>query len=226
MSLWRKRGTSDTIAPFARHDGQNTPKLFTMPAMTDNDLSIKSEDLSIKSEPYKSTRQELREQIEGLERDYDLLLTKYKLLLAEKSPEVKESLTTEPVAYINIEKRKLEWAHDYMSWDTPTVVNLPRIPLYTTLQPAPQGEPVAWMFQHEETGRIMFVEAQQLEYGFEEGNPRLKKISPLYATPPQRTWVGLTEDERYKLWLTTPSETENRFAFAKAIEQALKERNI
>jgi hypothetical protein len=48
MSLWRKRGTSDTIAPFARHDGQNTPKLFTMTAMTDNDLSIKSEDLSIK----------------------------------------------------------------------------------------------------------------------------------------------------------------------------------
>jgi hypothetical protein len=49
MSLWRKRGTSDTIAPFARHDGQNTPKLFTMTAMTDNDLSIKSQDLSIKS---------------------------------------------------------------------------------------------------------------------------------------------------------------------------------
>ena len=38
----------------------------------------------------------------------------------------------EPVAYINIEKRRLEWAHDYMSWDTPTVVNLPRISLYTT----------------------------------------------------------------------------------------------
>jgi len=41
----------------------------------------------------------------------------------------------------------------------------------------------------------------------------------------KKPWVGLTDDERYKLWLTTPSETENRFAFAKAIEQALKERN-
>jgi hypothetical protein len=50
----------------------------------------------------------------------------------------------EPVAYINVEQRKLEWAK-YMSWDTPTVVNLPKIPLYTT--------------------------------------------------PPQRTWVGLTNDE-------------------------------
>jgi hypothetical protein len=51
----------------------------------------------------------------------------------------------EPVAYINIEERKLEWAYKYMSWDTPTVVNLPKIPLYTE--------------------------------------------------PPQRTWVGLTDDE-------------------------------
>jgi hypothetical protein len=46
----------------------------------------------------------------------------------------------------------------------------------------------------------------------------------LYQAMP-RTWAGLTDDEWYKLWLTTPSETENRFAFAKAIEQALKERN-
>ena len=36
----------------------------------------------------------------------------------------------EPVAFINVEQRKLEWAK-YMSWDTPTVVNLPKIPLYT-----------------------------------------------------------------------------------------------
>ena len=41
----------------------------------------------------------------------------------------------------------------------------------------------------------------------------------------KKPWVGLTDDERYKLWLTTPSETEDRFAFAKAIEQALKEKN-
>jgi hypothetical protein len=64
---------------------------------------------------------------------------------------IKEALAQleqEPVAYINIEKRRLEWAHDYMSWDTPTVVNLPRIPLYTK--------------------------------------------------PQQRTWVGLTDEDRYE----------------------------
>ena len=36
----------------------------------------------------------------------------------------------EPVAYINVEERKLEWAHP-IKWETPTVVNLPfNIPLY------------------------------------------------------------------------------------------------
>jgi len=35
----------------------------------------------------------------------------------------------EPVAYINVEQRKLEWSK-YTSWETPTVVNLPKIPLY------------------------------------------------------------------------------------------------
>ena len=44
----------------------------------------------------------------------------------------------EPVAYINVEQRKLEWAK-YMTWDTPTVVNLPKIPLYTT---PPQRKPL------------------------------------------------------------------------------------
>jgi hypothetical protein len=42
----------------------------------------------------------------------------------------------------------------------------------------------------------------------------------------KKPWVGLTDDERYKLWLTTPSEIENRFAFAKAIETELKRKNF
>jgi len=36
----------------------------------------------------------------------------------------------EPVAYINVEQRKLEWAKPIV-WGTPTVANLPKIPLYT-----------------------------------------------------------------------------------------------
>jgi len=248
MSLWRKRGTSDTIAPFARHNGQNTPKLFKMTAMTDNDLSIKSEDLSIKSEPYKSTRQELREQIEGLERDYDLLLTKYKLLLAEKSPEVKESLTTEPVAYINIEKRKLEWAHDYMSWDTPTVVNLPRIPLYTTLQPAPQGEPVIAGALFDFMGWLTSRKERFVLSSADEASPAVDAIRDFakmrglslddarvqdwnttpqpkqkQSEPQQRTWVGLTDEEIQKCLQGLPTQTID--VYARRIEAKLKEKN-
>jgi len=36
----------------------------------------------------------------------------------------------EPVAYINVEERKLEWAKQ-TKWHTPTVVHLEPIPLYT-----------------------------------------------------------------------------------------------
>ena len=74
------------------------------------------------------------EALECLKRDFDadefeweisdVAITAIKAALESKD---------EPVAYINVEQRKLEWAK-YMSWDTPTVVNLPKIPLYTTLQ--------------------------------------------------------------------------------------------
>jgi hypothetical protein len=36
----------------------------------------------------------------------------------------------EPIAYINIEERKLEWATP-IKWETPTVVKMDKIPLYT-----------------------------------------------------------------------------------------------
>jgi len=74
----------------------------------------------------------------------------------------------EPVAYINVEQRKLEWAK-YVSWDTPTVVNLPKIPLYTT--------------------------------------------------PPQRTWVGLTDREISDCMEMSIQKT------CRAIEAKLKEKN-
>ena len=68
-------------------------------------------------------------------------LNQYKLIAEQAIAELESQ---EPVAYINVEKRILEWAK-LTSWETPTVVNLPKIPLYTH--------------------------------------------------PPQRTWVGLTDDE-------------------------------
>ena len=43
---------------------------------------------------------------------------------------------------------------------------------------------------------------------------------------PQRTWVGLDDSERFRLWLKTKSEDVDRYAFAQAIEAKLKELNI
>ena len=94
--------------------------------------------------------------------EIELAITAIKAALEEKD---------EPVAYINVEQRKLEWAK-YMSWDTPTVVNLPKIPLYTT--------------------------------------------------PPQRTWVGLTKEERHKISMANRPYCADIMA---AHEEELKRRN-
>jgi hypothetical protein len=40
-----------------------------------------------------------------------------------------------------------------------------------------------------------------------------------------RPWVGLTDDELFKIWMGAPSETEDRFAFVKAVIAKLKEKN-
>ena len=87
----------------------------------------------------------------------------------------------------------------------------------------PEQEPVAWMFQHEETGRTMCVDAQQVEWGFEKGNPRLKKIAPLYTTPPH--CKPLTDEEIDKLPWEPHEGNPMTFAeglryFARAIEAA------
>jgi predicted nucleic acid-binding Zn-ribbon protein len=39
-------------------------------------------------------------------------------------------MNNEPVAYINVEERKLEWAKP-TTWRTPTIAQMDKIPLYT-----------------------------------------------------------------------------------------------
>lgn len=38
-------------------------------------------------------------------------------------------MTIKPLAYINVEERKLEWAEP-MTWNTPTIAKMDKIPLY------------------------------------------------------------------------------------------------
>src|SRR5574343_1418753 len=66
-------------------------------------------------------------------------------------------------------------------------------------QPAVAGEQVGWMWQHDETGRTGFVDCWQVENGWQAGNPRLRLISKLYATPqPTQAQAGavpLTDEQ-------------------------------
>ena len=86
-----------------------------------------------------------------------------------------------------------------------------------------EPEPVAWLFQNEETGLTECVDTQQVEWGFEKNNPRWQKIMPLYPAPPQREWQGLTDDDIEDVCWT---EVDQRLrSFARAIEAKLKEKN-
>jgi hypothetical protein len=88
----------------------------------------------------------------------------------------------------------------------------------------PEQEPVAWMFQHEETGRMSYVSNDGLNNPttFVEMNPRYALICFLYTTPPQRTWVGLSDVNAIELWQLARHDI---VEFARVIEAKLKESN-
>ena len=49
--------------------------------------------------------------------------------------------------------------------------------------------------------------------------------TPLYTTPPQRTWVGLTKQEQLDIFAQSVAKKRSEYEHYKAIEQALKEKN-
>ena len=78
-----------------------------------------------------------------------------------------------------------------------------------------QGEPVAWM---------------EGESVYWHTNPSLNDWirangTPLYTTPQQRTWVGLTEQEQGAIMESLNAYGTNLYHFANAIEAKLKEKN-
>ena len=90
----------------------------------------------------------------------------------------------------------------------------------------PKQEPVAWMFQHNETGRMSYVSNDGLHNPtmFVEMNPRYALACPLYTTPPQRK--PLTDEEIDIAWRSvdhTIPYAQFRIDVAKAIEAKLKE---
>jgi hypothetical protein len=84
----------------------------------------------------------------------------------------------------------------------------------------PEQEPVAYRYK-------MPVEDDHWVYNFcqfpdDKSNPMLE---PLYTTPPQLPWVGLTDEERSELWWNTDMSDMPEHDYGKAIENKLKEKN-
>ena len=89
-----------------------------------------------------------------------------------------------------------------------------------------QAEPVAWMFEHSETGRINYVSNDGMTPElFLKTNLRYALVCPLYAAPPQRPWVDLTDEDWG--WVADKKETSlDTFAHGAAwAADQLKERN-
>jgi hypothetical protein len=132
-------------------------------------------------------------------------------------------MTQEPIAYINVEKRTLEFAEP-IKWHTPTVANLDRIPLFTKEALAQTQEPVAWQFMNGSNFR-----KRRPDDFADLDSDGLLYWKPLYTTPPQRTWVGLEGEEIRNLWeeATKPDRSTMTMvtSFAKSIEAKLKQKN-
>jgi hypothetical protein len=77
-----------------------------------------------------------------------------------------------------------------------------------------QGEPVAWMSEDECT----VYTSKQVDGCFQHDH------IPLYTTPQQRTWVGLTDDEIMDSYNEPRSDAE-MLAFGRELEAKLKEKN-
>jgi hypothetical protein len=120
----------------------------------------------------------------------------------------------EPVAYINVEERKLEWATP-TRWETPTVVNLPfNIPLYIAPpQREPEPEPVAYLCENAVGHKYFRWKKPQSVF----------KPIALYTAPPQREWVGLTDDEMLDIY--AQDHEGKKYNRGRLVEAKLKEKN-
>ena len=87
----------------------------------------------------------------------------------------------------------------------------------------PAQEPVAWMNKHGACISAVFKEVEETAGEY---------TTPLYTAPPQREWVGLTDDDIFAAVKDLYGTAESAFigriddiATARSIEAKLKERN-
>ena len=85
----------------------------------------------------------------------------------------------------------------------------------------PEQEPVGWLDSNDKLAEFMHKDLKAEHDKRDSSTPRYFQI-PVYTTPPQRTWVGLTDEEISAIdW----KSDETLHDFARAIEAKLKEKN-
>jgi hypothetical protein len=90
--------------------------------------------------------------------------------------------------------------------------------------PQPEQEPVAYLTRRKIGGTEGLLRADMVDKSAK--NQETHDFIPLYTTPPQRTWVGLTDEEIHRLDpLPHTMFDQQRIDFARAIEAKLKQKN-
>lgn len=108
-------------------------------------------------------------------------------------------------------------AHIGISWRCVSTKAEPAIAALKERLAQPEQEPVAWVVYDHENNDVAWSEAGKT----------LKAETPLYTTPPQRTWVGLTPYEVFGISDQHPVEgfDPDIMAYTRAIEAKLKQKN-
>jgi hypothetical protein len=105
-----------------------------------------------------------------------------------------------PVAYINVEERKLEWAQP-ITWHTPTIAQMDKIPLYII----PNTEPVAWT-----DGKGHYFDKNSFF--------PVDDLTPLY-THPAKTLTDEEIEDCYQLWRSLSGDPAKLYQLFKLKEQ-------
>ena len=117
-------------------------------------------------------------------------------------------------------KLALEALNHYEKAGLATVKTIDAITAIKEVLAQPEQEPVAWMKEGWGPDCGPYIEFYRDD---EMGWRDRKEWTPLYINPPQRTWVGLTDEEIFETHKQVDSM--QYLTFGKAIEAKLKEKN-
>ena len=96
-------------------------------------------------------------------------------------------------------------------------------------QPEQEQEPVEWPRTMERGALVQWLQFEMVQHTLDEGtiDKLIEDAQAIPATPPQRTWVGLTDEEIETIWRKVEAGDFHDcvLPFAEKLEAKLKEKN-